>query len=89
MDDRERSLVAAPQAGATGAVPGEPSRAWCPRRRKQRAHRPKLSTYSQGNPQKLSTGVEIAPAARPVRRKIASSGGQIRVAAMNYTLVSY
>jgi hypothetical protein len=55
----------------------------------RRAQRSKLSTYSQGNPQKLSTGVEIRPAALAVRRKIASSGGQIRVAIVNYTLVSY
>ena len=49
----------------------------------------KLSTYSQVNPQKLSTGVEIGPAALPVYRKIASSGRQIGETVVNYTLVSY
>ena len=50
---------------------------------------PKLSTYAQGNPQKLSTGVDTGPAASREHGKIASSGGQIRFATVNYTLVSY
>jgi len=48
-----------------------------------------LSTYSQGNPQKLSTGVEIRSAASPASWIIASPGGQSRVVTVNYTLVSY
>jgi hypothetical protein len=49
----------------------------------------KLSTYTQGNPQKLSTGVEIGSAAWLAGWKIASPGGQSRVVTVNYTLVSY
>jgi hypothetical protein len=37
----------------------------------------------------LSTGVEIRPAASLDHGKIASPGGQIHVATVNYTVVSY
>jgi hypothetical protein len=58
-------------------------------RRMARASGSKLSTYTQGSPQRLSTGVEIRPAASLDHGKIASPGGQIHVATVNYTVVSY